>query len=221
MNVSYLCPMAPYGEIFGKDTAGNYKVKPLEGGRTVILSGSFKDHLPVGQRVRYPTTRSGRYVDFADNYSLLRSGAAEGNSTEFTPKFASEQDVRRIVGATDLINARVLMVYDPVRYTQTEFPFIGAATTLGAIFWMTDQLIDREGIRSYFRDGYYDENRVVGEQYWTTKDFRPTVDRGLGQGIVIVPIEGLAKGSLSEIPRTNFHAVVEAAKFPLEDRLRG
>jgi hypothetical protein len=70
--------MAPIGEITGqRDKRNNYKVRPEDGGRTVILAGSFRQTYNTGDKIDYTITNELDYVDVAEFYSKLHGNAPE------------------------------------------------------------------------------------------------------------------------------------------------
>ena len=61
---------ALFGNVFGKDDDGNYKIKSSEWPKSVILSGSSKLEFMNGDKVYFEVTTIGENDDLSRNYGL-------------------------------------------------------------------------------------------------------------------------------------------------------
>jgi len=203
--------MAPEGTIFGTDSAGNFKVRPEKGGRTVILVRSSRKEFNQGESISYINLRPGQNVDFADDYNRItmsqRVSQPAARTHVETPREGLDKDgyrrsrpvleIGRIVHAADMTGSWAMIVYESSPLVCSDFPFVAIAKDSKLADKASDILYEWGfgGGGSIGPNFYQGSNGLFGLDAHMNKDFRPKVkDNPRQEGRLFVPVDGLSWG---------------------------
>ncbi len=235
--------MVPYGKVIGTDRKGNFKVRPEQGGRNVILSRSAASNFRYDQMVEYNGITHGDNVDFASKYAVAgldSKVAAESRVTRTIPplqrpiryrdnrdmryeekKPASRESIERTLAKANITGVYALVIYDPSQ-SSSEDNFISIARNRidsGKAIDYIFELVEPSGGGCSGPNSYEGSNGLFGQRYHVVKDFRPMVrDKPKQGGILFIPLEGLLSGSgySLRISHETLKNCVESAHLPTQ-----
>ncbi|OGI15704.1 hypothetical protein A3K63_04730 [Candidatus Micrarchaeota archaeon RBG_16_49_10] len=118
--------MTPVGTFNGdRDRRGNIKVKPVDGGRTVVLRDTGDYKIRPGQKVEYQVTGRGDYVDFGVIPNLRPTTQRIIPPADNSPIGQLEQELAKRGNSPFLVDRLVATVTDYARATYPDFSGIG------------------------------------------------------------------------------------------------
>lgn len=228
--------MVQYGIIIGMDRKGNFKVRPEQGDRKVILSRSAASNFHYGQRVEYGGITPGDEVDFARSYVAADLVAKVRQDSSQVPKYTepprgftgqetpvegpSDELIQRTLSEADVSGIDAIILYDPLGKTG-EYHFIAIGRTKERSRFAIDKIYEwgfGGGGTKGGKTDYLGTNRLYGESHHVIRDFREKVKGNPKQErILFLPLPGLnPKRYWGDIDFELLKKCVESAYLPDE-----